>query len=584
MKASPWPAVMACLTVMSPCTAGDRAWEVRGELETLTSGTPQIAVLRLIDGRRIDVPMDALTEASQAAVREDAAVMPATANGDVTVRGASGRNVRLDVPEIVKDVEADAITCRGATQAAEVYRLFLAGDRLTPEQRSAAETRARFWDEMSEKGLVRQGDRWVPPAEALAATGEAGKLVAHALELMRLGNAELAEDELLKASRLDPDSGRASFIAGLAYARVANKPEKAVEYFATAVEREPRNAAALNDLAVLEVLTRRHAAVARHFRRAIENAVDPMPVAANIAWAVKLSGAAKVDRAKMKYRMPDRTIEDLNTLYRLVTQELKLKPLDDVGEPRYLGPDGAPCAAVTLADIAAVFDEGAVAGDAEARLALGFAVAPGHVVCPRPAITRADGSVLPEVMVELPEDRSNRLSAEVVAAPEDGDVALLRCDGLVVKPLSLAVTTPPDPKIFAIDRSGESWLDLRLAAVPGTIVKPAGQPESRKRFIHTAVVPRGIGGGPIVDGSGVVLGMVAATPRTDASGNTAGFGIPVEQIRALMAEHAKGTIDPGDEGDGASSKAGTLAVAGTVVVVATTSKPQATVAEPTPTP
>lgn len=577
MKTSPWALVLACLVAVLPCEAADRAWEIRGELEVLHSGTPQIAVLRLLDGRRIEVPVDALSQESQAAVRAAAAALPPAGERGVTFRGPGGRTIRLDVAEVIKEVEADAVRCRSAREAAEVYRLFLAGNRPTPEQRAAAESRGRFWAEKSELGLVRLGDKWLPPTEAGAVKDEARKVLAHALELMRLGNADLAEDELRKASRLDPDSGRASFVTGLAYAKVATKPEKAVEHFTAAVEREPRNAAALNDLAVLEVLTRRHGAIARHFRQAVESAADPMPVAENIAWAVKLSGAAQVDPAQAKYRMPERTIDDLNVLYRMVTQELKLKPSDEVGEPRYLGPDGSVCTATTLADVAALF-EGAVEDDAETRLALGFAVAPGHVVCPRQAITRADGSVFPEVWVESPQDRGNRFPATVVVAPDDCDVALLRCDGPTVEPLSLAAAMPPDSEIFAIDRSSESWLAPRIAVAPGMIVTSAGQPADAGRFTHTAVVPRGLGGGPIVDGAGKVVGMVAPTPRTDASGNAAGFGIPAERIRAVLSEHAP---DADSSGDGAGpAEAGPRAIAGTVVVVATTATPEPPVADP----
>lgn len=568
------------LTVASACFGVEHAWEIRGSFETLRSGAPPIVVLRLSDGRKVEIPLDALTAASQEAVREDAAARSGigTASG-VAVWDASGRNIRVDVPDIIKAVEADAIQCRTAALATDVYRLYLAGDRLTSEQRAAAEARVRVWDEMSRDEFVRLGDRWVPIAEVSVAAAEAEKVIAHALELMRLGNAELAEDELLKASRLNPDSGRASFIAGLAYAMVAKKPEKAVEYFSSAVERKTCDAAALNNLAVVEVLARRHVAVARHFRQAVESAVDPMSVAENIAWAVKLSGDAKVDRTKMKYRMPDKTIDDLNSVYRALTQELRLKPSDAVVEPRYIGPDGGPCHAVTLADIATLFD-GAPRDDAEACISLGFAVAPGCIVCPRQAITRADGSMFHEVTVESLQDRGNRISATVVAAPKDGVVALLRCDGLAVKPLSFADEMPPDSRIFAIDRLGESWLMPRLAAALGTIIAPA----DHGRFVHTAVVPRGTGGGPIIDGAGRVVGMVAMTPRTDASGNAAGFGIPVEQIRALLSEHAPDARASGDDACEDASGAGALAMASTVVVVATTSKPQPSVTEPSAPP
>lgn len=576
-------AILIVLGAIPPIASfAEQSWEVRGDFVALKAGETEVVVLRVPGGGTIEVPLESLSPPGQAAARKfAAAAAPPTAvdegdDGDegavVTVRGPFGRTVRVPVPESIKDVEADAIHCRSAAAATDVYRLFLAGDRPTPAQRTAAEARQREWAAMADKGLVRLGERWVPKAEARAAADEATKVVDHALELMRLGNADLAEEELRKAARIDPESGRASFITGLSYALVAKNATRAHEQFTDVVRREPDHAAALSNLAVLEVYARRYPTMVDHFRDALSASRDPLPVAENVAWAVKLAGDAKASAALAKNRMPDKTVDELNALYRTLTQDLRLKPPATVTAPRFLGPDGVPCVAATIADIAKQV-EAADAAAVGMRHALGFVVAPGYVVCPREAVATSDGAVVGDVSVDPPAGPGRALVATVVAAPEDGVVALLRCEGLEVDALPLAETMPPLPAILAVDRSGESWLAVRPSAARGKVVTPALEAQARGRFLHTAVVSRGPGGGPIADESGRVVGMVAATPRTDASGNAAGFGIPVERIWPLVKEHlpdvgaAENATKAGD-----ATAAGLRAGAGTVVVSATKSR------------
>jgi hypothetical protein len=52
-----------------------------------------------------------------------------------------------------------------------------------------------------------------------------------------------------------------------------------------------------------------------------------------------------------------------------------------------------------------------------------------------------------------------------------------------------------------------------------------------------------MGGGPIVDQHGRLVGLVASTPRTEQTGNTRGRGIPIELIWPLLKEHA-GDVQP----------------------------------------
>lgn len=564
--------VFLVAVALVPTAVADQAWEVRADFESLKPGDPEVVILRLADGTTVAVPLLALSPESQAAVRRAAAGPgPSPAAGEagdrgaVTVRGPFGRSVQVFVPDIIKDIESDAIHGRSAEQAADVYRLAIAGDRLSTEQRRAAEDRLREWVVMADKGVVRLGDNWVSREEARSAADEAEKIVAHALELMRLGNADLAEDELRKAARLNPESGRAGFVAGLSYALVARNPAKAIEHFADVVNREPGNAAALCNLAVLEVLMRRYVGVTGHFRDALASTVDRATVSENVAWAVKLAGDAKVVPALAKNRMPDKTVESLNELYRVLTQELRLKPAANVPGPRYLAPDGSPCAAATLRDVAAVFEADHGRLVVEPR-AFGFVIATGRVVCPRQVVLAANGSVLDEVAIETSGEERSVFPAQVVAAPADGDVALLACEGLPVEPLPIAARLPSLPEIIAVDRANASWLGARPSAARGKVVTPALQVQASGRFVHTAVVPRGLGGGPIVDEAGRVVGMVAATPFTEASGNAAGFGVPVERILAGLEDHLAVDTAAGADTKPDLGNAERRAAAGTVVV------------------
>lgn len=522
----------ACLIalVVGPAIAAEQTWELRAEFESLRPGDPDVVVLRLPDGRPVEVPLAALSAAGQAAVRREAAA--ATESGGdkvVTVRGPFGRSVVVPVPESIKLVESDAIHCRTAADAADVYRLAIADERLTGAPRQAAEVRFRDWAAMAEQGLVRLGDRWVPPEAAQAATDEAVKAIQHAFELMRLDNGKQAAMELQKAQRIDPESGQANFVMGLGYALVQKDYAKAAEQFADVVRLEPENAVALNNLAVAEFRIPRYALAIDHFRAAVESATDPRPVLDNITAALKQTAGKGA-------KVPAKAVADLNSLYRLLIQDMKFKPAEGTTEIRLLGPDNAFCTAASSADIARLCESNHGKAVTK-RWALGFVVARGHVVCPRHAVVGRDGAMLGEVAIELPADRGRRLKpAILVAAPADSGVAMLRCDDLAVAPLPLARQERASAEVTVVDRSGDSWLDVRLEPRTGRIADAAPGMQTPGRFFHTAVVPRGLGGAPILDAGGCVVGMVAPTPRTDASGNGAGFGIPVERIRPLVDE------------------------------------------------
>ena len=59
--------------------------------------------------------------------------------------------------------------------------------------------------------------------------------------------------------------------------------------------------------------------------------------------------------------------------------------------------------------------------------------------------------------------------------------------------------------------------------------------------ILSAALARGFGGGPVTDAKGMVVGMVAATPRTEASGTSRTVGIPIDRIRPFLKKHLADT-------------------------------------------
>jgi S1-C subfamily serine protease len=143
---------------------------------------------------------------------------------------------------------------------------------------------------------------------------------------------------------------------------------------------------------------------------------------------------------------------------------------------------------------------------------------------------------LAEVWVEDPATPGRRLAAIEVASLEDPEVTLLKCDGLAAAPLPLGEKLPAVAAELAAANKAGGLLSGEPVEVRRGAVVAAVRSDVRGAFVHSVAVSRGFGGGPIVDATGRLVGLVAPTPRTDATGNTRGLGIPVEAIWPLLKE------------------------------------------------
>ncbi|NBV47449.1 MAG: hypothetical protein EBR86_17880, partial [Planctomycetia bacterium] len=240
------------------------------------------------------------------------------------------------VPAEIEAIEADALACRTAAEAVQVYKIYLADKNLPVAQRRAAEKRLETWLEYAEEKRRRLGKRWVTEAEYEDIEQETERLITHSFELWRLNDRDLCKAELIRASRLHPESGKADFIMGLIYTLVANNDIKAAEHFTEVIKREPNNAYAYNNLAVSEVFTRRYGAAARHFKRALEIMPDLQDVCDNLGVAIG-AGATTT-----RFRLPDRNAQEINELYRWAIHDLQLKPYDPRKFSRGGGGPGGP--------------------------------------------------------------------------------------------------------------------------------------------------------------------------------------------------------------------------------------------------
>jgi hypothetical protein len=262
-------------------------------------------------------------------------------------------------------------------------------------------------------------------------------------------------------------------------------------------------------------------------------------------------------------------------------QDAKLRPLSTAKELVILGLNGQalPLSQLTVASIATL------AGGAEAARparieSLGVIVAPGRIVADRGMFSAGD-----VVAIRNPASPESLLPATVLTMLDDPAVCLLACDGLgeavknlpAVAPLPIAAKlSAASGDLVAVGCRPAPLLAVMPVPVPAAIVVEADPDADGATFVHSGVAPRGLGGGPVVDAKGRLVGITTRTPRTDASGNTHGLGIPVERLWPVLKQYIASLEPTADDGPVLTPEEVTRkALAATVTVVAKAGPPPA---------
>lgn len=549
--------------------AAEQEWRLRGEFVALAPGRPGVAIIKLADGTRLEVPVAAISEADRRRVQESAAKPAGSAEDASREKLDAGADGGL--PAAVKEVEELAASCRTAQDAVHVYRLFVAGGGLSEDETSAARQRLKHWRGLAAEGRVRGGEKWLTPAEAGSAAAEAKGLIAQAAEVLRLGNGKLAIEELQKAMRVDPVSGRAAFLLG----SLAADPDKAIEFYGEAVERDPANGFALNNLAVCELLTRKSALAATHFRQAARCVPDAQVIADNVGLVV--ANANKSPR----WKMADKAAADFAALYRSLTQESGLKAVDSaVGGLQIFGSDGTPR---SIADKPATPEELAAMLAAPGRSfgidedVLGVVIAPGRVLAPV-----KDGSAT--ISVGAP-GASTMIPAKDVQHLKGTGFAIITVENLARDPLTVS---PGEPAIGSELLVGSgiagTSLSVTLAPAAGKVVSNAVKGVAKDAFVYTIEGMPTRGGGAILDRSGGLVGIVLATPdaATSAWSQTPsrGLGVPVAALLPSLEQQGISPSPPGKSAGLPAAELENRLEAATVVVSTRPPTPPPPVAPP----
>ena len=149
-------------------------------------------------------------------------------------------------------------------------------------------------------------------------------------------------------------------------------------------------------------------------------------------------------------------------------------------------------------------------GPAVVGLGRGWSSGSGVVIAPGRVLTNAHNLRHDEVTVSFADGRSER--ARLTGSDPDADVAVLACETADVEP----VTWDPDAPAPAIGRAVLALADpggRGLRVTPGFVSSQARSfrgPRGRRiagAIEHTAPLPRGSSGGPLVDLSGRLLGI-----------------------------------------------------------------------------
>jgi tetratricopeptide (TPR) repeat protein len=402
------------------------------------------------------------------------------------------------------------------------YQMYLARSDISRPQRQAALVQLECWKLRTTLGCVRHGDHWIPASLRDDKVRESDRRLAHGLHLLTQNQPELAKEEMVAASQLNPSNPIPESVIAWVYCWIFDHDLLAAEHYLEAARRQPTNGLVLANLANCELLSGRHEDALVHYQRALQCLPDVL-IANNVGWAIKNSPGLGLDKA---------TVKKFGRLYRKALVDLAI-PTTDNRTLLFVKPFVVPTEASTTESQSRSETQPTIEG---ARSGTGFVVAPGFVVTNHHVIADAT-----EITITDPANPENRLSASIVATAGGEtfgqDLALLRCDGLPKGegiPLAEQVASRGED-VMALGYPDTLVLGKELKTTRGAVVSAVND---NGLFYLDCTINPGNSGGPIVDQQGCLIGVVVAiTPKQVLEGNSYSLGIPVDTLRIFLEKH-----------------------------------------------
>jgi S1-C subfamily serine protease len=478
---------LVCLSThaaeMRTWTAAEGGYQIRAEMLELSADG--VVALRGLDGRRLEVRLDRLSDDDQKYARTQIQLL---ANRGSTESVTAAR------------VESEALQCKTAKTALLVYQSYLNGEQLDPAERALVEAKLPQWKNLADRSFVRLGRQWLAKSEADKIRADADDMVTHAIELLRLKSDEAAKQILDKATRLDPDSPKAEFLMGFVYGLVAYNDVRAIMHFENALRREPKNVSTLNNLAVSEFFERRYAQAVNHWAEAAALSPQNKHLLENLATVLEIQG-----KRVRNWRLPPYQLDKLSESYRVMLNQKGMSPPKKREKIAfwYLSPYGREWALVdgTADKTNPDSGESVITGGGS-----GFVVAAGYVLTNHHVVEGSDSLL---IMNPASKDE-DPLPATVVASDAEADLAILYCEKLKAPPLALSDNLPRRGSDVMVLGFPEMFdLGYHLKSTRGSVTAlPAGATSGM--LLLDALANPGNSGGPICDEHGCVVAVLTA--------------------------------------------------------------------------
>lgn len=459
--------------------------------------------------------------------------------------------------------EREAMKCRAATDALDLYREFVAGTLLTPRQKQTVLDRQKVWQTRVDKKLVRLGTEWVTLDSAKSTAKKADDFIEQAFAKIKTGDYKTAKVLLERAVKQDPSGVRADYYLGMLNTpNFWNYAPAAEKNFERAHKRDPENAAILNNLALSKLKMGRYSDALDLWGEALRFAPEAPEVVQNLGRFVKESTANRLNvtdsHVKRGKKMYERGVaekkgppasERTGWLYSPVTLSLEERERSHAPKAADEAPKAGEAAEPKPKVARALFGFGT-----------GFVVRPGYVLSNR-HVAKGGSSygVFQPTAVFQEGEVAKEHEATVVALADELDLAIFRCEPLAAPAVTLNRQPPRrTSEVLVLGFPFGDALGASIKAVRGTVF---GFEDDAKRQImmYEASTNPGNSGGPVCDNTGRVVAVHFAglnLAAIDKGAGKMGMGIPIEAALPFLTKTLPelAPADPKEKGDSSDKK------------------------------
>jgi S1-C subfamily serine protease len=442
----------------------------------------------------------------------------------------------------VTTLERDAMKCRAASEALDMYREFVAVTELTAAQATKVRDRQKVWQDRVDRQLVRLGTEWVTRDQAKATAQKADELIEQAFEKIKAGEFKAAKEALDKATKADPSGIRADYYLGMLNSpNLWNYAAGAEKSFERAHKRDPENPGICNNLALSKLKMGRWSDALDLWAEGLRTAPEAPEIVHNLGRFVKEASAKRI-------KVGDPHTKRAKRVYEKSLADKKGPPTSATTGWMYsrLALSAAERERTTLP--AQADDEnndaakpGASANKPKKALNLvgwgtGFFVSPGYVLSNKHV---AQGGT--SYGVVHPGAEAKEFDATVVSVADDLDLALFKCDAPEMPAVTLNAEAPKrSSEILVLGFPFGEMLGASVKSLRGSVFG-FDDDVKRQMMMYEATTNPGNSGGPVCDNTGRVIAVhFAGLDLTKLQRGTGklGAGIPIEAAMPFL----KGTL------------------------------------------